>query len=371
MHTEQIKSFTSAIKTAILHSQVNAVKAVNTQLVQLYFVLGAAISAKSKEAKWGDKVLENISKELQKELKGLKGFSAQNLKKMRLFYEAYPEQLAFCLLSKEFYDAKLLEFGSPLANEIQNTTGSPLANQLQQAFWQISFTNHVEIFTRLEHNDEKHFFIEQCHKNSWSKRVLQNHIKNKIHLQNQLPNNFNNTISAVQPQQAIAQFRDAYLLDFINIDDADSERIIEDKIVQNIKDFILHMGKGFAFMGNQYRLEVNEEEFFIDLLFYNRQLQCMVAFELKRGKFKPEHIGQLSFYLNVLDDKIKLPHENQTIGIVLCKEKSNTVVEYALRSSNQPMGVAVFKTKQEMPANVQEYLPSVDELTKLIQGSND
>ena len=126
------------------------------------------------------------------------------------------------------------------------------------------------------------------------------------------------------------------------------------------------MGKGFAFMGNQYRLEVEQDEFFIDLLFYNRQLQCLVAIELKRGKFKPEHLGQLSFYLNVLDTQIKLPHENQSVGIVLCKEKNNTVVEYALRNSNHPMGVATFKTKQEMPANLQEYMPSVEELKLLL-----
>jgi len=201
---------------------------------------------------------------------------------------------------------------------------------------------------------------------------LENHLKNKIHDQNKLPTNFDQTLtSSALSEKAMAQFKDEYLLDFINIEDADNERVIEDKIVHNIKNFILHMGKGFAFMGNQYRIEVEQEEFFIDLLFYNRQLQCLVAIELKRGKFKPEHLGQLSFYLNVLDIQVKLANENPSIGIVLCKEKNNTVVEYALRNSNQPMGVATFKTKQEMPINLQEYMPSAEDLKTLLNNSEN
>ena len=160
-------------------------------------------------------------------------------------------------------------------------------------------------------------------------------------------------------------------MDFINIDDADNERVLEDKIVQNIKDFILHMGKGFSFIGNQYKLEVEGDEFFIDLLFYNRILQSMVVIELKRGKFKPEHIGQLSFYLNVLDEREKLPHENPSIGIILCKEKNNAVVEYALRNSQEPMGVAIFKTKQEMPENLKNILPSVTDLKSLLKDKEE
>jgi len=371
----EIQSFVGVLKGAIQYSQLKAAKAVNTQLVQLYFVLGAAISAKVKAANWGDKVLESVSKTLQQELRGLKGFSAQNLKKMCLFYEAYPECLSTCPLWLELNDETPFEIGSPVANEIGSTPSnqltnqisSPVANQLNEVFWNISFTNHVEIFTNFKESELKAFYIFKSYENGWSKRVLQNHITNQVHLQSNLPSNFEQTITKVAPEIAINQFKDEYLLDFINIDDSDNERVIEDKIVQNIKDFILHMGKGFAFMGNQYRLEVDEDEFFIDLLFYNRQLQCLVAIELKRGKFKPEHLGQLSFYLNVLNTQVKLPHENQSIGIVLCKEKNNTVVEYALQNSSQPLGVATFKTKQEMPANLQDYLPSVEELKNILK----
>jgi predicted nuclease of restriction endonuclease-like (RecB) superfamily len=365
--TENITSFVGTLKSAIQLSQFKAAKVVNTHLVQLYFVLGAALSHKTQQAKWGDNVLENISKELQKEMKGLRGFSAQNLKKMRLFYDAYPMQLDHCDLWQDIAQNKKINFGSTLSNENRETKGSTLPNELDKAFWNISFSNHFSIISKISEQNIRHFYIHQTNQEGWSNRILENHLKNKIHLQNQIPSNFTTTISSPSPEKAITQFKDEYLLDFINIDDSDNERIIEDKIVQNIKDFILHMGKGFSFIGNQYRLEVEQDEFFIDLLFYNRQLQCLVAIELKRGKFKPEHIGQLSFYLSVLDAQVKLPHENPSIGIVLCKEKNNSVVEFALQNSRQPMGVATFKTKQELPSHLKNYLPSVAELKKLLK----
>lgn len=364
-NTSHIKSFVTVLKSTIQYSQLKAARLVNTELVQLYFMLGAAISKKVEKAQWGDKVLATISAELQKELKGLKGFSAQNLKKMKLFYEAYPEMLLHCQLFKELSNksAELHDqIGSTPSNEFNQKIGSTLSNE----FWQISFSNHFTIITGVKNREFRDFYILETYKNGWSNRVLQNHLSNEIHLQEGINNNFGKTLTEIKPEQAISQFRDEYLLDFINVDDADNERIIEDKIVQNIKDFILHMGKGFSFVGNQYKLEVGKDEFFIDLLFFNRNLQSLVAVELKRGKFKPEHLGQLSFYLSVLDDQVRLQHEKRSIGIVLCKEKDNTVVEYALQNNQQPMGVATFKTKQELPNDIKQFLPSARELKKLL-----
>jgi len=377
-----ITLFVGALKETILQSQYNAARAVNTQLVQLYYFLGAAISNKAKQAKWGDKVLETIATELQKELKHLKGFSAQNLKKMRIFYEAYPQMLSSCELAIQILQSPNKDYdkiGSPLATELGTTIGSSLptkteikigstlSNQFHEAFWSITFSNHFLIINKLGNINERKWFIQKTAQNNWSHRVLQNHLKNKIHLQQQLPSNFETQLPEQTKRQAIAQFRDEYLLDFLSIDDTDDERLLETKIVQNIRDFLLNLGTGFSFMGNQYKLQVENEEFFIDLLFYNRNLQAMVAIELKRGKFKPEHLGQLGFYLSVLDDKVRLPHESQSIGIILCKEKNNTVVEYALRNASQPMGVAVYKTKNEMPENFQKALPGIDELKKLLK----
>ncbi len=376
-----IHRFIGALKQTILQSQYVAAKQVNKQLVQLYYFLGASISKKVEQANWGDKVLETISAELQKELKHLKGFSAGNLKKMRRFYDAYPAMLSFCPLANKILLSTETEVDvnwSTVSTELTETFGSTVSTQIEKAqipvlgnaieeFWNISFSNHMSIINKLNVTEDRIWFIQQTAKNNWSNRVLENHLRNRIHKQPQFLNNFDEQLPEQTKIQAIAQFRDEYLLDFISIEDSDDERLIENKIVENIKAFLLNLGTGFSFIGNQYKLTVNGDEFFIDLLFFNRNLQAMVAVELKRGKFKPEHIGQLGFYLSVLDEQVRLPHENPSIGIILCKEKNNTVVEFALRNANQPMGVAVYKTKNEMPENLKKVLPGADELKKLIQ----
>lgn len=375
-----ITQFIGVLKQTILQSQYNAAKLVNTQLVQLYFFLGAAISRKAKQANWGDKVLETISAELQKELKHLRGFSAQNLKKMKIFYETYPLMLASCELANQMIqnaDNETSVIWSPVATKLETSIrsalpteieiGSPLANQLATDFWSLSFTNHFLIINKLNKLEERLWFIGEAVKSNWSKRVLENHLKNKIHLQQQLQSNFEQQLPAQTKMQAIAQFRDEYLLDFLSIDDADDERLIENKIVQNITDFILNLGKGFSFIGNQYKINVEKKEFFIDLLFFNRELQALVAFDLKRADFKPEHAGKLNFYLSVLNKQVRLPHENPSIGIVLCREKNNVIVEYALQGIDKPMGVATYKTRDEMPEKYRNILPAADELIKLLR----
>jgi predicted nuclease of restriction endonuclease-like (RecB) superfamily len=379
-----IAQFVGALKQTILQSQYNAAKLVNTQLVQLYFFLGAAISRKAQQANWGDKVLETISAELQKELKHLRGFSAQNLKKMRMFYEAYPLMLASCDLAKQMIQntddessviwsalpTKLEEpILSPVATKIE--IGSTVSNQLATDFWAVSFSNHFSIINKLSKLEERLWFIGEAARNNWSNRVLVNHLKNKIHLQKPLQSNFEQLLPEQTKMQAIAQFRDEYLLDFLSIDDTDDERLIENKIVQNIKEFILNLGKGFAFIGNQHKLTLQNREYFTDLLFFNRELQALVAIELKRNEFKPEHAGKLNFYLNLLDKQVRLPHENYSIGIVLCKEKNNVIVEYALQGIDKPMGVATYKTRDELPERYRQILPSPEELIKLIRDMDD
>lgn len=379
-----IAQFVGALKQTILQSQYNAAKLVNTQLVQLYFFLGAAISRKAQQANWGDKVLETISAELQKELKHLRGFSAENIRKMKRFYEAYPLMLASCDLAKQMIQNTEIETSviwsavptkletsiqSPLATKLE--IGSPLANQLATDFWSVSFTNHFAIINKLNKLEERFWFIGEAARNNWSSRVLENHLKNKIHLQKPLQSNFEQLLPEQTKMQAIAQFRDEYLLDFLSIDDTDDERLIENKIVQNIKEFILNLGKGFAFIGNQHKLTLQNREYFTDLLFFNRELQALVAIELKRNEFKPEHAGKLNFYLNLLDKQVRLPHENYSIGIVLCKEKNNVIVEYALQGIDKPMGVASYKTRDELPEHYRQILPSPDELIKLIRDMDD
>lgn len=249
---------------------------------------------------------------------------------------------------------------SALTNQIEN-------NGFYESFTSISFTHHFTIISKIKSWEARIFYIQSVASNFWSVTVLEHHIENDLYgKEGKLPNNFDGTLTENLRPSAVKMFRDEYLLDFIAGDELDDERHIEQQVVLNIRNFILQMGKGFCFIGNQYRLEVDGDEFFIDLLFFNRHLQCLVAFELKKGKFKPADAGQLNFYLNVLDERLKLQTENSSIGIILCKEKNNTVVEFAIKSFDKAMGVATYKTSRKTPDKMKKVLPDTNSLIKLL-----
>jgi predicted nuclease of restriction endonuclease-like (RecB) superfamily len=217
---------------------------------------------------------------------------------------------------------------------------------------------------------ERLFYIEHCATEFWSVEKLQYHLKSNLFTkQGKLPNNFQTAISDKDLQRkALLSFKDEYLLNYINIespDDEPDERVLESEIVNNIRKFIMSLGKDFSFIGNQYRIIV-EKEYFIDLLFFNRQLQCLVAFDLKRGDFKPEYLGKMNFYLSALDDLVRLPHENSSIGIILCKSQNQRTVEYAFRDMTKPMGVATYKTASELPPEYKNVLPDAERLKELL-----
>ena len=358
--------FIQSIKKQIVQSRYNAARLANREQLVLYFKTGLMISEKIKTQKWGAKVLEQISADLQKELPGLKGFSAGNLKKIRLFAEAYklhfnPEIGSTASNQLTFEDSgEDFRIGSTLSNLIEFRT-------FYGAFFSISFSHHFTIVTKLKDWDARIFYLQAAAGNFWSLAVLEHHIENDLFSkEGKLPNNFEKTVNPALKPSVLKVFKDEYLLDFIAGDELDDERHIEQQVVLNIRNFILQMGKGFCFIGNQYRLEVDGDEFFIDLLFFNRILKCLVAFELKKGKFRPADAGQLNFYLNVLDEKVKLQQENSSIGIVLCKAKNNTVVEFAIKSFDKAMGVATYKTSQQAPIHIKGLLPDTDELGKLL-----
>jgi len=242
-------------------------------------------------------------------------------------------------------------------------------DQFAEEFVSVSFTAHNEIITKTESIDARLFYITKSATEFWSVRTLKHHLKNKLfEQQKQFPNNFEETVKPKKLETALNSFRDQYLLDFISLtdDEQDNERILENEIVQNIKQFLLSLGKDFAFIANQYRIIVDEEEFFIDLLFFNRKLQSLVAFELKTGKFKPEYLGKMNFYLSALDEYIKQKHENPSIGIILCKEKKNKIVEFAFRDFNKAMGVATYTTSAKLPLKYKNILPDADTLKRLM-----
>jgi predicted nuclease of restriction endonuclease-like (RecB) superfamily len=353
--------FITDLKRRIVQSRYIAARLANREQLMLYLKTGWALSEKIAKEKWGNSVIDRIAEDLQKQLPGLRGFSARNLRQMRRFHDEYQEVIIWqSVTAKSQRKSKKASGKHSLVLQLKNGT-------IGEQFWQVSFTHHMLLLNKCKTNPERFFYIQQCVSQFWSVRILEHHIAAKLFKnRGKLPNNFAVTLPPELTPSALEVFQDEYLMDFISQEDTEDERVFETKAVSDIKNLVLRLGKGFCFIGNQYRLEIGGEEFFVDLLFFNRHLRSLVAFELKRGKFKPEYVGQLNFYLNVLDEKVRLGHENASIGIVLCKEKNNTVVEFAVRTIDKAMGVATYRTTREMPAEMQGILPDKEELAQLL-----
>ncbi|MEQ3075219.1 PDDEXK nuclease domain-containing protein [Bacteroides thetaiotaomicron] len=335
------------IKEAILRSQYRAATSVNKEQLSLYYGIGRYVSKNSRIGFWGKGAIEQISSLLQKELPGLRGFSTSNIKNMRVFYEEW----------------------EPVLNR------QPLADEFNWSdFFSIGFSHHTEIISKAKTLEARLFYIHECAIRYWSKYTLRDYLKADLYShRGTLPNNFAQTLpDTKQALKAVCSFKDEYLLDFINVEELDEqeedldEKIVEKSIVANVKKFIMTFGQDFSFMGNQYRVEVAGEEMFIDLLFFNRELNSLVAVELKSGKFRSSYLGQLNTYLSALDSYVRKPHENPSIGIILCREMNQTFVEFAVRDYNKPMGVATYRTSKDMPERLRNALPDIEELRKLL-----
>ena len=354
------------IKEAILRSQYRAATSVNKEQLSLYYGIGRYVSKNSRIGFWGKGVIEQISSLLQKELPGLRGFSTSNIKNMRVFYEEWEPVLNRQPLAGDLVlDEKLL----------LSVIRQPLADEFNWAdFLSIGFSHHTEIISKAKTLEARLFYIHECATRYWSKYTLRDYLKADLYShRGTLPNNFAQTLpDTKQALKAVCSFKDEYLLDFINVEELDEqeedldEKIVEKAIVANVKKFIMTFGQDFSFIGNQYRMEVAGEEMFIDLLFFNRELNSLVAVELKSGKFRTSYLGQLNTYLSALDTYIRKPHENPSIGIILCREMNQTFVEFAVRDYNKPMGVATYRASKDMPERLRNALPDVEDLKKLL-----
>lgn len=376
MSSEELKNAVQTIKNAILQSQSRAVQMISGAQLSLYFGVGLYVSANSRNGQWGTGAIKTISEQLRRELPGLRGFSEESIKKMRTFAEYWHHYLNRSPSATDLeessvravitYDYFSLSKWSPLATEIN-----------REEFLGISFSHHMEILHKTKDINEVLFCIHETVVHQWDKYTLRDVLKAGIpQPEHVVPNNFVQTMtSAKQAMKAIRMFKDEYLLDYINVEDIDAqdedvdERLVEQRIVHNIKRFIMTLGRDFTFVGNQYHLEIYGEEMWSDLLFFNRELNALVAIELKVGKFKPSYLGQLYAYLQVLDDKVRKPHENPSVGIVLCKSANQAYAEYAVRDYNKPMGIATYKTISDMPKEMQKTLPDIEELKKLMDES--
>ena len=351
------------IKSAILKSRYAAAKQANKELLKLYYSVGGYVPAHSRDGYWGSNAIETIAKGLQQELPGLRGFSARNIKNMRMFYEQWSPYINRQMTSDDLISSY--------------TSTNYVIRQMASAelpiddFMAVGFSLHMEILTKVKTLEERLFYIHRSANDFWNYTTLKRQLKSDLYNKEGSirQTNFNHTISDDDfKRKALQSFKDEYLLDFINIEDPEEvdERVIEQSIIQNIKNFIMAFGKDFAFMGNQYHLEVEGHDYYIDLLFFSRKLRSLVAFELKRGEFKPEYTGKLNFYLSALDEYVKLPGENPSIGIILCKSKSDKIVELSFRDTSKPMGVATYRTSSELPKELRDALPDMEDLKKLL-----
>lgn len=377
------------IKEAILRSQYDAACAVNEKQLVLYFGIGKYVSLNSRKGFWGKGAIDTISGKLQRELPGLRGFSARNLRYMRAFYEEWSMLDATQVVDGRHVltdtTAEIGDRESNLAVAIAKIPDKPIWH-LQvpnctefpaDEFLRIGFTQHRAIFEEIKDMGARCFYIRCCAEQKYTVEELKASIaRDDYHHQGSLPNNFAKTLPVTsQALRAITAFKDEYLLDFINVEELGArdgqdvdERVVENAIVHNVKNFILAFGKDFTFVRNQYHLDAFGEDLYIDLLFFNRELNCLVAVELKTGKFKTSYLGQLQGYLSVLDGFERKPHENPSIGIILCKDMNKSFVDYVIRDYSKPMGVATYKTADDMPEKIRKALPDVEDLRRLLDG---
>ncbi len=318
------------LKTRIHTAQQRATLAVNRELVLLYWQIGQDILVRQDREGWGAKVIERLAQDLRSAFPDMKGFSPRNLKYMRAFAEAWPE-----------------------------------AEFVQQAAARLPWFHLCTLIDKLKTREERDWYLAKAVQNNWSRNILVMQIETGLRARSgQAVTNFAASLPASQSDLARESLKDPYRLDFLGLGEEAQERAIEEAIVGHITRFLLELGAGFAFVGRQVHIEVGGEDFFIDLLFYHLKLRCYVVVELKAGAFKPEHAGQLGFYLTAVDTQMKTEQDNPSIGLLLCKSKNKVVAEYTLRDSNKPIGVAEYQLVEALPAELQTSLPSIEALEK-------
>jgi len=324
------KEFVTGIKNRIREAQYSALKAVNKELISLYWDIGKGISERQAKFGWGKAVVEKLAFDLQKEYPGIQGFSARNLWNMRNFYSTYQDKV-----------------------------------KLQPLVAEISWAKNLVVMEKCKGGLEREFYIRMTRKFGWTKSVLIHQIESKSYekyLLNQT--NFDKALPAKYKGQAKLAVKDEYTFDFLELGGEHSEKELEAALMERVRGFLAEMGGDFCYIGNQFKLEVGGNEFFVDLLLYHRRLKCLVAMELKIGDFIPEYAGKMQFYLSVLDDKVRLADEKPSIGIIVCKSKDRTVVEYALKDMKKPIGVSTYTMTTQLPRSLSKYLPSGREISE-------
>jgi len=326
-----------SIKGQIRAAQQKTILAANRELLQLYWTIGRDILQRQRQQGWGAKVIDRLAKDLKTAFPELKGFSSRNLKYMRRFAEAWPDP----------------EF-------------------VQQPAAQLPWFHHCTILDKVPGTKERLWYMQKTVQHGWSRNVLVHQIESRLlEREGQATSNFAQTLPAPHSELAQQTLKDPYIFDFLSLGEAFRERELERELTRHISQFLLELGAGFAFVGKQVLLEVGGEDFYLDLLFYHLQLRCYIVIELKTGDFKPEHAGQLNFYLSAVDSQLKTEHDKPSIGLLLCKTRNKIIAEYALRDNNKPIGIAEYQLAQALPANLEDKLPSIEQIERELQMEPD
>ena len=358
-HNNEYKSWLIDIKTRIKQTQIKAAFKVNVELIRLYWDLGAEIVEKQLKSQWGDTVIRQLSLDLKEEFPNAKGFSERNLLYAKQLYSFYNQHITIT----QQVVAQLPDKQMPIIQQVVGQLPTTTDSITQQLVAQIPWGHNLLIITKCKSIEEAIFYINKTTQNAWSRSVLAHHIElNLYEREGKAVTNFANTLPAPQSDLALQTLKDPYIFDLMTLTEKYNERELEDALTENITKFLLELGAGFAYVGRQVPLNIDGTDYPVDLLFYHLKLRCFIVIELKTVKFVPEAAGKTSFYLSAIDDLMRHPTDNPTIGLIICKNKNNLVAEYALRGINQPIGISEYQLTKVFPEQFKGSLPSVEEI---------
>ncbi|CAN2044552.1 DUF1016 [Candidatus Magnetomoraceae bacterium gMMP-13] len=325
----QYNELLTTIKTRIRRAQVKAVLSANSTMLMMYWDIGRMIDERQQKEGWGSAIIPKLSKDIRNEMPEIKGFSVRNLQRMIRFYKEY----------------------------------SSLDIKVPQAVAQLPWGHNILLIEKIKNIDERFWYIQEVIKEGWSRNILAIMIKSDAYKrQGESVTNFEMQLPQIQSDLANQTLKDPYIFDFLTLEEPFHERELETELVKHLEQFLIELGQGFAFVGRQYHLDIGENDFYIDLLFYHLKLRCFVVIELKKGEFKPEYAGKINFYCNLVDELLKHETDNQSIGLILCQDKNKILAEYALRGMNKPIGISEYELTRSLPEKFKSDLPSIEEI---------
>lgn len=343
------------IKQRVRHGQTRAVLAVNAELIRLYWDIGALIHARQQQEGWGAGVIPRLARDLHNELPEEKGFSERNIKRMLAFYREYP----------------YLEFVPQAVAQIEPGEKVTQAAALFPAdlIQSIPWGHHTELMAKVKDLAARLWYMQACLANGWSRNILVMQIEVAAHQrQGRATTNFDRRLPSPDSDLVQQTLKDPYLFDFLTLESGFHERELETGLIAHLEKFLLELGQGFAFVGRQYQLDVGDQDFYVDLLFYHLKLRCYVVIDLKRGDFKPEYAGKMNFYCSVVDDRLRHESDRPTIGLILCQQPNRVLAEYALRGMDKPIGVSSFELTRALPESLESSLPTIEEIERELEG---